>query len=146
MLCIYCKSDSTKSIGVEHVIPAALGCTDTLERGYVCDECNHYFADMDNNFLLNRYVAMFVGAQQIPNRTGRIRSQIGHRLNFPELGSFVFQLNPDHRQSTDRKWVYGAKQDESFDELLFARAVHKMAFNTFAYGRGWRESMNTKRS
>lgn len=56
----------------------------------------------------------------------------------------MFRLSPDRRQSTDRKRVYGAKQDEDFDELLFARGVHKIAFNTFAYDRGWRESLNSK--
>ncbi len=142
MLCIYCRSDTTESTGAEHVIPAALACKDTLEPGYVCDKCNDYFAKMDYNFMLNRYIALFVGAQQIPNRNGRIRTQIGHKLNFPEFGSFLFQLCPDQKESTDRKWVYGAKQDENFDELLFARGVHKLAFNTFAYGRGGREAMH----
>lgn len=72
MLCIYCNKDSTNSVGVEHVIPAALGCRDVLEKGCVCDKCSDCLAAMDYNFFLNRYVAMFVGTQQISKRNGRI--------------------------------------------------------------------------
>jgi hypothetical protein len=45
MRCIFCRSDSAASRGVEHIIPEALGNIEhVLPRGVVCDACNNYFA------------------------------------------------------------------------------------------------------
>lgn len=45
MNCIFCKSESTESCSVEHVIPESLGNTEhILPPGVVCDKCNNYFA------------------------------------------------------------------------------------------------------
>ena len=45
MQCIFCHTDSSTSISVEHIIPESLGNKHHfLPKGYVCDECNHYFA------------------------------------------------------------------------------------------------------
>lgn len=45
MRCIFCKSDSSNSKSVEHIIPESLGNkTHILQKGIVCDKCNNYFA------------------------------------------------------------------------------------------------------
>ena len=45
MQCIFCHKDSSTSKSVEHIIPESLGNKHHyLPKGYVCDECNHYFA------------------------------------------------------------------------------------------------------
>lgn len=45
MRCIFCKSISTNSKSVEHVIPESLGNKEhVLKEGIVCDKCNQYFA------------------------------------------------------------------------------------------------------
>ena len=45
MHCIFCHKDSSSSRSVEHIIPESLGNKSMfLPHGYVCDECNHYFA------------------------------------------------------------------------------------------------------
>ena len=45
MECIFCHKDSSSSKSIEHIIPESLGNKHhVLLAGYVCDECNHYFA------------------------------------------------------------------------------------------------------
>jgi hypothetical protein len=45
MRCIFCKTTSTNSKSVEHVIPESLGNKEhVLKKGVVCDKCNQYFA------------------------------------------------------------------------------------------------------
>lgn len=45
MRCIFCKSNSTKSRSIEHIIPESLGNIEhVLPRGAICDACNNYFA------------------------------------------------------------------------------------------------------
>ena len=45
MECIFCHKDSSPSKSIEHLIPESLGNKHhVLPTGYVCDECNHYFA------------------------------------------------------------------------------------------------------
>ena len=45
MRCIFCKSDTSKSKSIEHIIPESLGNTEhILPVGVVCDKCNNYFA------------------------------------------------------------------------------------------------------
>lgn len=45
MECIFCHKDTSNSKSKEHIIPESLGNKEHfLPIGYVCDECNHYFA------------------------------------------------------------------------------------------------------
>lgn len=55
MECIFCHKDSSTSKSIEHIIPESLGNKDcVLPTGYVCDECNHYFAIKVEKELLAR--------------------------------------------------------------------------------------------
>lgn len=55
MECIFCHKDSFTSKSVEHIIPESLGNKDcVLPNGYVCDECNHYFAIKVEKELLSQ--------------------------------------------------------------------------------------------
>ena len=77
------KRESTQSVELvrshaEHGSEKkALGCNKTLPKGFVCDSCNGYFADMDKDILLNRYIALYVGAEGIPGKRRKIRREIG---------------------------------------------------------------------
>jgi hypothetical protein len=45
MRCIFCKSSTSSSRSVEHIIPESLGNKrHVLPRGIVCDTCNNYFS------------------------------------------------------------------------------------------------------
>lgn len=55
MQCIFCHKDTCLSKSVEHIIPESLGNKDIwFPKGYVCDECNHYFAIKIEKELLNQ--------------------------------------------------------------------------------------------
>ena len=128
--CIYCCTHNS-SIGTEHIIPESLGCKETLPPGYVCDDCNNYFGcSLDKSVFHNREIALYLGTQQIPGKKGNPRITIGNRLSFHEKGHFSLELSCI--ATTNGQMVFAPKQDNEFDELYFARGIHKIAFNSFA--------------
>jgi len=129
--CIYCKTDSVGSAGKEHIIPEALGCKELLPRDYVCDACNNYLSKLDNSILCNRAIAIHVGSEQIPGKKERIRKTIANKLSFPNKGHFVMKLGPVTIPGSGEVTLQ-PEQASEFDELVFARAVHKVAFNCYA--------------
>lgn len=57
MQCIFCHKDSSTSKSIEHIIPESLGNKEHfLPKGYVCDECNHYFAIKIENELFRNLI------------------------------------------------------------------------------------------
>lgn len=145
-ICIYCHKNTSNTIGIEHVIPESLGFKETLPKGYVCDECNNYFANIDNVILHNRFIALQVGIEQIPGKKDKIRREIGNKLSFPEKGHFSLTSDTLNIPSGKLKESYEFKfsQDKVFNEIEFARGIHKIAFNLYAFDRGRRASLNQK--
>jgi hypothetical protein len=143
-VCIYCMKDSSGAKSMEHIIPEALGCKATLPKGYVCDLCNNYFSEMDNSVLQNRYIALHVGTEEIPGKKEKIRRQIGERLRFPEKGTFEIRLGPRPITTGTQKVDFELEQSRGFDELLFARGIHKIAFNSYASRFGQRDALHNR--
>jgi hypothetical protein len=141
MTCIYCLKDSTDSKSFEHVIPANLGCTDVLPRGYVCDHCNNYFSKIDNVILHNNHISLTVGAEQILNREGKFRKSIGPFRFMPQKGHVQINLGPVKITSETREISFTMQQPKEFDESLFARGLHKVAFNCFTQRFGKSEAL-----
>jgi hypothetical protein len=74
MRCIFCKSDSTRSRSIEHIIPESLGNIEhVLPRGAVCDACNNYFARKVEGPLLETLWFRHARSRQwVPNKRGLI--------------------------------------------------------------------------
>lgn len=74
MRCIFCKSDSSSSISVEHIIPESLGNKkQILSKGIVCDSCNNYFAHkIEKPVLEMSYFQSLRGRIMIENKKGKI--------------------------------------------------------------------------
>lgn len=81
MNCIFCHKDSSTSKSVEHIIPESLGNkSHILPKGYVCDECNNYFARKIEKILLEQ--PYFVSA--------RFRNEVLTKKNKPVKQSMIF--------------------------------------------------------
>ena len=53
--CIFCKTNSGDTKGIEHVIPESLGNIEhVLPKGAVCDRCNNYFGTKIEKQLLEQ--------------------------------------------------------------------------------------------
>ncbi|SRR6266478_7227762 len=74
MRCIFCKTDSSHSRSIEHIIPESLGNTEhVLPRGVVCDQCNNYFArKIEGPLLESMWLRHARSRQQIANKRGLI--------------------------------------------------------------------------
>lgn len=143
-VCIYCKKDRSEIKYEEHVIPEALGCKKTLPKGYVCDSCNNYFSDLDSNLLLNRYIALTVGTEEIPGKKDKIRRHIGENLSFTYKGSFVMKLGTSTIRPGTTQATFHPKQPAGFDESKFARAIYKTAFNCYAGRFGQSNALHSR--
>lgn len=74
MNCIFCKSDTTSSKSIEHIIPESLGNkSHTLPKGVVCDKCNNYFASKIEKMVLELpYFLSLRGRNEIETKKGKI--------------------------------------------------------------------------
>ena len=70
MRCLFCKSDTKKSVSIEHIMPESLGNTDhVLRRGWVCDRCNNYFArKVERPFLDSLFAIRTRSIMGVPNK------------------------------------------------------------------------------
>src|ERR1035437_2287572 len=74
MKCIFCRSISSDSKSIEHIIPESLGNkTHTLPKGVVCDKCNNYFANkIEKKVLELAYFKSLRGRNVIETKKGKI--------------------------------------------------------------------------
>lgn len=83
MQCIFCHNDSTTSRSEEHIIPESLGNKDyILPKGYVCDECNNYFAvKIERELLAQPYFRSMRFRNEILTKRGRL---VKETMIFPD--------------------------------------------------------------
>lgn len=74
MRCIFCKSNSSGSKSVEHIIPESLGNkAHILQKGVVCDSCNNYFGNKIEKVVLEMpYFKSLRARLMISNKKGKI--------------------------------------------------------------------------
>lgn len=74
MKCIFCKTESTSSKSIEHIIPESLWNTKSiLPSGVVCDKCNNYFSrKVERPFISTPSMDALRFHQVIPSKKGRI--------------------------------------------------------------------------
>lgn len=79
MNCLFCKCASGNSKSVEHIIPESLGNKEhILPKGYVCDNCNNYFAvKIEGQLLRQKYFENLRYRNRIYNKKGRLIPNIG---------------------------------------------------------------------
>lgn len=87
MECIFCHKNSTNSKSVEHIIPESLGNKKhILPHGYVCDECNHYFAvKIEKEILEQPYFKSLRSRNEIKTKKDRLVKQ---KMIFPSIYDF----------------------------------------------------------
>ena len=94
MRCIFCKSDSSNSKSVEHIVPESLGNKSyILPKGIVCDSCNNYFAlKVEKPVLEMPYFQSLRGRNVIANKKGKIPKISGFTEDKYPI-DFVFSSN-----------------------------------------------------
>lgn len=145
MPCMYCFSDASAAKGVEHIIPESLGYKEVLPQGYVCDNCNSYFGtSIDKSIVHNRIIAFQLLADRTSGKKGKPRKQIGKRLSSLPNGRVGIMLGPATVTSGTKQIDFKLEQNKEFDDLEFARGVHKIALNCLAKWRGNGEALSHK--
>jgi hypothetical protein len=161
MRCIFCKTVSTGSRSVEHIIPEALGNVEhVLPPGVVCDPCNNYFARKVEGPLLETLWFRHARSRQlITNKRGFVppmegivpaaRTAAHVWLDGPKL-TLGGKTEKEHHQLTAAiasgvaRSVY-IPMIAKIDERLMARFLAKVAIEILAERlmpvEGWEEPL-----
>lgn len=120
MQCIFCHKDSSNSKSVEHIIPESLGNKHHfLPKGYVCDECNHYFAiKIENELLSQPYFVSLRFRNEISTKKGKLVRQ---KMFFP--GALK---STDVVMQTTENGVIASFDDDELYEAIKAGKTSKM--------------------
>ena len=118
--CIFCHKDSSNSKSVEHIIPESLGNKHHfLPKGYVCDECNHYFAiKIENELLSQPYFISMRFRNEILTKKGKLVRQ---KMVFPGA-----MKRTDVVMQTTENGVIASFDDEELYEAIKAEKTSKM--------------------
>lgn len=120
MICIFCHKDSSSSKSVEHIIPESLGNKYYyLTKGYVCDECNHYFAiKIEKSLLSQPYFVSLRHRNEILTKKGKLVRQ---KMFFPKALKFTEVT----MQTTDKGIVCSFDNEELY-KTIKEKGIHTM--------------------
>lgn len=146
MKCIYCLNDSSAAKGVAHIFPEAIFKNDvTLPIGSVCDECNNYLKELDSALIAHNHIWPLIQLIGLPGKKGKPRKKLG----FMELSEDAQSLSMKFTQKNIGKISFTGKQvqihvknPQNFDDKLFRRALHHIAFNALTFMGGKELMMN----
>jgi len=121
MRCIFCKSDSSLSKSVEHIIPESLGNKEhILPPGVVCDRCNNYFSrKIEKELLEQPYFSSVRSRNVIRSKKGKFPGEKGVLLSPPT----PIELSRDKQGSLSLI----VEDENAFREILSGK---KMTFFT----------------
>ena len=152
MQCIFCHNDSSTSKSIEHIIPESLGNKEHfLPKGYVCDECNHYFAiKIENELLSQPYFVSMRFRNEILTKKGKLVRQ---KMVFPG----AMRSSDVVMQTTENGIIASFYDDELFEAIkagktktmigpyipepeypnvIMSRFLAKCAYEYFLYNMG----------
>ncbi len=112
MQCVFCHKDSSNSKSIEHIIPESLGNKEhILPKGYVCDECNHYFAiKIENELLSQPYFVSMRFRNEILTKKGKLVRQ---KMAFPE----AMKSTDVVMQTTENGIIASFDDDELYEAI-----------------------------
>ena len=122
MQCIFCHKDSSTSQSVEHIIPESLGNKHHfLPKGYVCDECNHYFAiKIEKELLLQPYFVSLRFRNEILTKKGKLVRQ---KMIFPG----ALKCTDVVMQTTENGIVASFDDDELYEAIKAGKTSKMIA-------------------
>lgn len=120
MHCIFCHKKSSTSKSREHIIPESLGNKEHfLPKGYVCDECNHYFAiKIENELLSQPYFVSMRFRNEILTKKGKLVRQ---KMVFPGA-----MKSTDVVMQTTENGIIASFDDDELYEAIKAGKTSKM--------------------
>lgn len=152
MQCIFCHKDSSTSKSVEHIIPESLGNKHHfLPKGYVCDECNHYFAiKIENELLSQPYFVSLRFRNEISTKKGKLVRQ---KMFFPgalKSTDVVMQTTDDGvivsfddeeifeaiKAGKSREMITPYIPEPEYPNKIMSRFLAKCAYEHFLYNMG----------
>lgn len=157
MKCIFCKTESSQSISIEHIIPESLGNKEhILGKGIVCDTCNQYFAKKIEKPLLEtlyfKHVRHRNSIQSKKRRIPKIGGVIGGKVEIgkDKNGNSFLDINNEKTIkgiiSERIKHVIIPKVDDPIpNNIYMSRFLAKVAVEilalTFSQFKGWNKEI-----
>ena len=153
MQCVFCHKESTSSKSVEHIIPESLGNKHHfLPKGYVCDECNNYFAvKIERELLEQPYFKSMRFRNEILTKKGK---PVKEKFFFPgammegevemnrtETGSIEISIFDDHlyeaiEAGKTHTMIGPYLPEPDYPSVIMSRFIAKCAYEFFLYNVG----------
>lgn len=140
MNCIYCLQSAITVKSDAHVFPEAIIMNTTvLPKGYICDSCNNYLKELDSALIAHNHIWPIIQIKGLPGKKGRPRKKLGfiERADGDQSLSFrIKQKNIDKISFNSEQICVQLKNPSNFEDKLFRRALHHIAYNFLALTRG----------
>lgn len=143
--CIFCKSTTNTFESIEHIFPESLGNKEKfLDKGFVCDDCNHTTLSKLDEELLNFEGIKFMRAiYGIESKKGRIPvcDFFNLKTENPEKGCVRINLQSkkqvrSHGDAGFDLYFKGNRKMDSVRLKLLARALYKIGYELMCLDHG----------
>jgi len=140
MNCIYCLNISNNTKGIAHVFPEAIFKNSvTLPLGSVCDGCNNYLKSLDSALIAHNHIWPLLQMMGLPGKKGKPRKKLGFMERSEKDRSISLNLPQKSIEkisfAENQVYVY-SNSPQDFNENLFRRSLHHVAFNALAFMTG----------
>ncbi|MBP5481705.1 MAG: hypothetical protein J6Y22_08145 [Paludibacteraceae bacterium] len=151
MHCIFCHKESSNSKSIEHIIPESLGNKHYfLPQGYVCDQCNNYFAvKIEKELLAQPYFVSLRSRCEISTKKGK---DVKQKAIFPDLSTnaevvikttengLIIHIDENEVELYENIKAKGIKQicipyiyEPEYPNIIMSRFLAKCAYEYFLY-------------
>ncbi|MFA6493047.1 MAG: HNH endonuclease [Patescibacteria group bacterium] len=127
--CLWCDSDTTNSVGQEHIIPESIGGVMKLPKGIVCDECNNYFGNELDMHLRTGHPLMMLAYQRDPQIKGKRKGGKGVKSRREKSKEYlVNEQGMVCAKTGDNGYTLNSAIPLTYSDL-FVRSLHKCLIN-----------------
>lgn len=145
MLCIYSKKNEEHATFKkrEHIIPASLGGTKELPKGYVADDVNMKFSYMENDYLGFSFVGI-LRKYYGPGKRGSLKNdggaktdiayELNHKLSYMSKG-VAYSITQIHFRTTTIDFIPKDRDGRPFEEerARFVQELHRYKHTDLDY-------------
>lgn len=144
--CIYCKTDSSNSKQIAHIVSTSFGENNTyLPIGAECDGCNNYASTLEKSFLHHNRIRMPILMRGIKGRVGKRRSNLGGNFRVDnKKETFHFQFREDQMVVENGETKIYLPTPREFNDVNFRRCLYHIAFNYVCWKFGQQEALDKR--
>lgn len=134
--CLYCLKDASGATSQDHPLLEALGTSEVLPKGFVCDRCNRYFGKhLDQPLADYLPIAERIVLGRIAGKKGRLRRRLNDRVSVdvsPERIHLEIDQAEIRRSDHDDRALLVFAKPRALDPRVISRALYRASLGVLA--------------